>query len=115
MARVLLVCVAGVSGTFLAKRIRQIDPALDTIVSSYDGVAAVLDTADVLLIAPQLADLRATLQQLAPGVPAAVLPSGAFAVGGAEIAVRTVHELLDSQALTPESTDPALAFPEAPA
>jgi len=117
MARVLLVCVAGVSGTFLAKRIRLLDPTLDTIVASYDGVSAVIDSADVMLIAPQLAEVRGALQHLAPGIPAALLPAGAFAAGGggAEIAVRTVHELLGIPALTPERTEPTHASPGASA
>jgi cellobiose-specific phosphotransferase system component IIB len=113
MARVLLVCVAGVSGTFLAKRIRLLDPTLDTIVASYDGVSAVIDSADVMLIAPQLAEVRGALQHLAPGIPAALLPAGAFAAGGAEIAVRTVHELLGIPDLTPERAEPAHASPGA--
>lgn len=107
MARVLLVCVAGVSGTFLARRIRQLDPSLETVVASFDGAAQALHSADVLLIAPQLADVRSALTALAPGVPAAVLPSSAFAVGGAESAVSTVYELLDS-APAPSETAPAL-------
>ncbi|THG29726.1 hypothetical protein [Naasia lichenicola] len=115
MATVLLVCVAGVSGTFLAKRMRRLDPSLDTVVADYAGLADVIHGADVVLIAPQLADVDRSIGDLAPGVPSAILPASAFSAGGAEIALRTVHELLGATADPLAPARPTPAYPGASA
>ena len=94
MARVLLVCVAGVSGTFLGRRMRAIDPALETVVAPVSALPADAAASDAVLLAPQLAkDLEEVRRRVAPA-PIAVLPPGAFAPGGAEAAVMQARELL---------------------
>ncbi len=115
MATVLLVCVAGVSGTFLAKRMRRLDPSLDTLVADYASLPHVIQGADVVLIAPQLADVDRSIGDLAPGVLSAILPASAFSARGAEIAVRTVHELLAAGADPLSPAHPTPVYPGASA
>ena len=98
MTRVVLVCGAGVSGTFLARRIREIEPTLSPVVTAIDSAASVLPGADVVLVAPQVAAELEHITRMAPGVPVAVLSPSAFTDTGAEVAVRTVRELMTASA-----------------
>ena len=109
MATVLLVCAAGVSGTFLARRMRDVDPDLVCIVTSLDSLASALPSADAALVAPQLASSLDAVRRAAAPVPVALLPPTAFGPGGAEAAVMQARHVLASQEYrgvpTPESKE----------
>jgi cellobiose-specific phosphotransferase system component IIB len=106
MARVLLVCVAGVSGTFLGRRMRALDPALEPVVAPVSALPADASSSDAVLVAPQLAaDLEEVRRRVAPA-PVAVLPPTAFAAGGAEAAVTQARDLLAARSYVgPETTE----------
>lgn len=93
MTNVVLVCVAGVSGTFLARRMRQLDAGLSPVVATVESLPSLLPTADVVLIAPQLGSQADRLIGLAGGVPAVVLPADAYGPSGAQAAVDAVRSL----------------------
>lgn len=99
MTNVVLVCVAGVSGTFLARRMRDLDPSLVTTVTDLDSFASVAADADVVLVAPQIAGALDRVTRLAGSTPLAVLPPSAYS-GPADIAVRTTHDLLEGRPTT---------------
>ncbi|MCU1569612.1 MAG: hypothetical protein JWR33_353 [Naasia sp.] len=109
MATVLLVCAAGVSGTFLGRRMRDVDPDLVCVVTGLDSLASALPSADAVLVAPQLASSLDAVRRAAAPVPVALLPATAFAVGGAEAAVMQARHVLASHAYrgapTPESKE----------
>ncbi len=97
MARVLLVCVAGVSGTFLARRMRSLDPELQPTVAPVGALPRETREWELVLLAPQLAtSLEDIRQQVAP-VPVGLLARTAFGPGGAEAAVMQARELLAAQ------------------
>lgn len=98
MARVLIVCVAGVSGTFLARRMRQLAPELEPLVTPLDSVGRDGRRGDAVLLAPQLATQLVPLRDLLEPVPVALLPIDAFRSGGAEAAVRQARDLLSAEA-----------------
>lgn len=94
MARVLLVCVAGVSGTFLARRMRALDPELEPFVAPLSSLDGGKPDCEAVLVAPQLAERLAEVRaQVAPS-PVALLAATAFGPGGAEAAVMQARELL---------------------
>ncbi|MET0590340.1 MAG: hypothetical protein ABWZ77_04105 [Naasia sp.] len=94
MTNVVLVCVAGVSGTFLARRMRVVDPSLEPVVATLSSLATLVPSADVVLIAPQAAADATTIAAVVGSVPNAVLPAAAYTPSGAEAAVRLVRDLL---------------------
>jgi cellobiose-specific phosphotransferase system component IIB len=94
MARVLLVCVAGVSGTFLAHRMRAVDPDLDAIVAPTDALGTV--RGEAVLLAPQLAERADAVRTLVAPVPVGLLPSTAFGAGGERAAAAQARELLST-------------------
>lgn len=96
MVNVTLVCVAGVSGTFLARRMRALDPTLTIAVANVDSFESTAADSDCVLIAPQLAASLDTIASMAVGVPLAVLPAESYSPSGAAGAVRTVHDLTDA-------------------
>ncbi|BDI23860.1 PTS sugar transporter subunit IIB [Herbiconiux sp. L3-i23] len=106
MVNVTLVCVAGVSGTFLARRMRALDPALTVTVESADSLASV-SGADLVLVAPQLASSLEHIARVANPVRVAVLPPDAYSPAGADEAVRTVHDLLDAAGSAYRRSEPA--------
>jgi len=97
--RVLIVCGAGASSTFLAVRLRRIirDRDLDLVVEA--GTLADLDdrlaATRVLLVGPHLADRYAGLAERAvrAGAVAELLPETVFGRDGAEIAAGRIEEL----------------------
>lgn len=106
MTSVALICVAGVSGTFLARRMRQSDDTLEISVAGLDHADSVLSGADVVLVAPQLAAQLAAIEHLAGDTPVAVLPAEAYSPSGSESAVQAVRDLVARSARTyGESTD----------
>lgn len=100
MERVLIVCGAGASSTFLALRIRAVarERGLDLVVEA--GTVQDLDerlpATDALLVGPHLADSFPELERRAgaAGTPAGLLPPDAFGSGGAAAATDLLGELL---------------------
>jgi PTS system cellobiose-specific IIB component len=91
--RILIVCGAGASSTFVALRLRRsaAQRGLDVVVSagSDSDLASGLDAVDVLLVGPHLSDryegIRA--QADAGGVAVALLPETIFAARDGEAAL----------------------------
>ncbi|MFB2585605.1 PTS sugar transporter subunit IIB [Herbiconiux liukaitaii] len=102
MDKVLIVCGAGASSTFLALRLRRIarERGLDLIVEAgtLSDVDERLAATSVLLVGPPLASVFDELntRARAAGVRAALLPDTVFGPEGAEIAADLVTELLDA-------------------
>lgn len=96
MTTVALVCAAGVSGTFLARRLAASFPDVRFVVSTEHALADTLPGVDAVLVAPQLAgaldDLRA---RVAPR-PIGVLSVEGMRPDGVLIAVDAVDALLDT-------------------
>ncbi|AXH36730.1 hypothetical protein DVJ78_16085 [Humibacter sp. BT305] len=98
--RVLIVCGAGASSTFLALRIRAVarERGLDLVVEA--GTVQDLDerlpATDALLVGPHLADRFSELAQRAAeaDTPAGLLPADAFGPDGAAAATDLLGELL---------------------
>ncbi|WP_374946157.1 PTS sugar transporter subunit IIB [Agreia sp.] len=93
MHRVLVVCGAGASSTFLAHRIRAAarvrDIDLHVAASSTDGLAERIREIDVLLVGPPLAARFDELSRLAAaaGARSALLPDTVFGARGEEAAL----------------------------
>jgi PTS system cellobiose-specific IIB component len=96
MHRVLVVCGAGASSTFLAHRIRAAARGRDVDVSvsasSTDGLAERLGETDVLLVGSHLAAQFEELSKLsdAAGVRIALLPDTVFGARGEDAALDLV-------------------------
>lgn len=86
--RIIVVCGAGASSTFVALRVRRAADArglrVDARAAAEAGLAEALEGADVLLVGAHLGDRVDALRELAAAasVPVAVLPAGATAAGG---------------------------------
>ncbi|NQX29607.1 hypothetical protein HQQ81_19860 [Microbacteriaceae bacterium VKM Ac-2854] len=103
MRKILIVCGAGASSTFLAHRMRAgartrgIEATIraETLASLADSLAGV----DVVLVGPHLADRFDGISREAArvGTAVALLPEDAFGASGAEAALDTVEELLGSR------------------
>lgn len=78
--RILVVCGAGASSTFVAQRLRRAaaDAGMRWDVAAGTERTAATDRADLVLIGPHLADRRIAVER-ASGAPAAVLPDDVFA------------------------------------
>ncbi|GAA1810805.1 PTS IIB subunit [Agromyces neolithicus] len=91
--RIIVVCGAGASSTFIAHRIRRAaaDRGLSvrTQASSAAGLDEVLPGADVLLVGEHLTEQLAALREraVAASVPLAILPSGASSAADGEEAL----------------------------
>jgi PTS system cellobiose-specific IIB component len=96
MHKVLVVCGAGASSTFLAQRIRAAargrDIDMTVAASSTDGLAQRLDGIDVLLVGSHLAERFDELSRLADaaGTRSALLPDSVFGARGGEAALDLV-------------------------
>jgi PTS system cellobiose-specific IIB component len=96
MHRVLVVCGAGASSTFLAHRIRAAargrDIAVSVSASSTEGIADHLGEIDVLLVGSHLASRFDELSKLADaaGARSALLPDTVFGKHGEETALDLV-------------------------
>ena len=100
MTTIGIVCVAGVSGTFLARRLATAMPEHDFTVTTMHALPQVLGRIDGVLVAPQLAGSEAQLRMLAGSRPLAVLPSTAMAPDGSPVAAECVRTMLETR---PES------------
>jgi PTS system cellobiose-specific IIB component len=112
--KVLIVCGAGASSTFLALRLRGVARARGLDLTVEAGTQADLDerlaATRVLLVGPHLSTQFPLLEERArgAGARAALLPDDVFGTGGAERAADLVAELLE----TPRgSTDRLTAEP----
>lgn len=96
MHRVLVVCGAGASSTFLAHRIRAAARGRDVDVSvsasSTEGIAERLGEIDVLLVGSHLAEQFDDIAKLsaAAGVRSALLPDTVFGAQGEQTALDLV-------------------------
>lgn len=105
MTTVVLVCAAGVSGTFLARRLAGLLPEVTFHVSTELALPDALPDADAVLVAPQLAASADGIRTLAAPRPVAVLPVEAMSPAGALLAVDAVDELLQTLPTEPRRTD----------
>ncbi|MGA1837578.1 PTS sugar transporter subunit IIB [Herbiconiux sp. 11R-BC] len=102
MEKVLIVCGAGASSTFLALRLRGVARARGLDLTIEAATRADLDerlaATDVLLVGPHLAEQFDDLLDLASakGVQAALLPGTVFGPEGAEEAADLIEELLEN-------------------
>ena len=96
MATLALVCAAGVSGTFLARRLAGPLPHVQFVVTTEFALADVLPAVDGVLIGPQLAASAEVIRALSAPRPTAVLPPEAMSPAGAMIAVDAVEDLLQT-------------------
>lgn len=96
MASIVLVCVAAVSGTFLASRLREHLPDVDIRVSTLDGLTAAVEGADLIVVAPQLSAQRAQVDAVAAGRPVLALTPDDYRPGHAAEAAAVVRGTLDS-------------------
>ncbi|GAA1766433.1 PTS sugar transporter subunit IIB [Agromyces humatus] len=91
--RIIVVCGAGASSTFIAHRIRRAaaDRGLSVRAqaSSASGLDEILQGADVLLVGEHLAEQLVALREraVAASVPIAILPSGASSAPDGEEAL----------------------------
>ena len=83
--RILVVCGAGASSTFVAMRLRHaaqnVGLSVHALAGTVESLAVDLDSADILLVAPHLARNLPDLEQLASdrGVRVILLPDDVFA------------------------------------
>ncbi|MGB3911525.1 MAG: hypothetical protein WBL06_13720 [Pseudolysinimonas sp.] len=107
MTTIVLVCAAGVSGTFLARRIAPSLPDVEFVVTTEHALEDALAGADAVLIAAQLASAEDAIRLRAAPRPVAVLPADAMAPAGSILAVDAVDALVQSIAAPPpqRSTD----------
>ena len=107
MATIVLVCAAGVSGTFLARRIAPSLPGVDFVVTTEHALDEALPGADAVLIAAQLAPAAEAIRVRAAPRPVAVLPAEAMTPTGSILAVDAIDALVQSLTEPPlqRSTD----------
>ncbi len=94
MATIVLVCAAGVSGTFLARRIAPSLPGVDFVVATEHALEDALTGADGVLVAAQLASAEESIRARVAPLPVAVLPADAMTPAGSILAVDVVDALL---------------------
>lgn len=96
MARIVLVCAAGVSGTFLARRIAPSLPDVEFLVTTEHALDAVLPGADAVLVAPHLAATVDAIRARVAPRPVGVLSASAMTPAGSILAVDAVDALVQS-------------------
>lgn len=106
MATIVLVCAAGVSGTFLARRIAPSLPGVEFVVATEAALDGVLPGVDAVLVAPQLAGSVDDIRSRALPRPVELLPPDAMTPAGSILAVDAVDALLQTLIeTTSRSTD----------
>lgn len=96
MTTIALVCAAGVSGTFLARRLAGPLPDVRFLVTTEVALADVIAAIDAVLVAPQLAHAVDAIREISGARPVAVLPVEAMSPTGAMVAVDVVEDLIQS-------------------
>lgn len=91
---VALVCVAGVSGTFLARRLTAAMPDVTFTVTTLHSLPQAIARVDAVLVAPQCAASLEQLRLIAAPRPIAVLPKHAVGPDGTPAAVAFVRDML---------------------
>lgn len=91
---VALVCVAGVSGTFLARRLAAALPDVTFTVTTLHSLPQSVARVDAVLVAPQCAASLEQLRAIAGSRPIAVLPRHAVDPDGTPAAAALVREML---------------------
>lgn len=98
MATIVLVCAAGVSGTFLARRIAASLPGVEFVVATEHALDEALGAADAVLVAPQLAGSVEGIRRRAAPRPVGILPPEAMTPSGSILAVDAVDALVQALA-----------------
>lgn len=120
MRKILIVCGAGASSTFLAHRLRagSKERGMDAEFRSetLTGLADSLAEADVLLVGPHLESQFDELRQRAVhvGVAASLLPHDVFGAHGADAVLDTLPVLLAARAVVAGAEGDASLRPIAP-
>ena len=96
MATLVLVCAAGVSGTFFARRMESALPDVRFVVSTEFALPDALPGTDGVLVAPQIAGSLDTIRALAAPRPVALMPEEALTPAGTIVAVDAVEALLQT-------------------
>lgn len=107
MATIVLVCAAGVSGTFLARRIAPSLPGVEFVVTTEHSLDDVLSGGDAVLVAPQLVASLDDIRRRAAPRPVALLDPEAMTPAGSILAVDAVDALV--QTLAAAAADPQAA------
>jgi cellobiose-specific phosphotransferase system component IIB len=102
MATLVLVCAAGVSGTFLARRMASALPDVSFLVSTEFALADVVQDADGVLVAPQVAVSLDVIRAIAAPRPVELLPAEALTPEGTLVAVDAVEAILQTITSAPE-------------
>lgn len=102
--RILIVCGAGASSTFVAQRLRRAASAagLEWDAAAGTEASVATGTPDAVLVGPHLAD-RIDALRASAGAPVALLPDDIFADRDGERTLTLVRALLDTE-ITPKGT-----------
>ena len=96
MATIVLVCAAGVSGTFLARRIAASLPEVSFVVATEHALDEFLPQADAVLVAAQLVSSLDAIRLRAAPRPVGILSPDAMTPAGSILAVDAVDALIQS-------------------
>ena len=102
--RILVVCGAGASSTFVAMRLRHAAQnaglSVQAVAGTVESLTVDLDSADILLVAPHLADTLPDLEHLAGqrGVRVVLLPGDVFTDLDGARTLRAVVPVLSAEA-----------------
>ena len=113
MATLVLVCAAGVSGTFFARRMASAFPDVAFLVSTEFALADKLPDADGVLVAPQIAASLDVIRALAAPRPVDLLPAEAMTPAGALVAVDAVEAILQNISTPSDSAPERQGNPDA--
>src|SRR3546814_16663754 len=108
--RILVVCGAGASSTFVAQRVRRAAHERGLPYSAVAGTTGSLvidlDSADIVLVGPHLAGDREWIERSAaePGVPLALHPDAAFPAPTRHRTLHPGHPTLHPHRLPPPPT-----------
>lgn len=105
MATIVLVCAAGVSGTFLARRLAPSLPGVEFVVTTEHALDDVLPGADAVLVAPHLLSSVDAIRLRAAPRPVGILTADAMTPAGSILAVDAVDALIQSLDEVQRSTD----------
>lgn len=102
--RILVVCGAGASSTFVAMRLRHAAQSaglsVHAVAGTVESLSVDLDSTDILLVAPHLAHSLADLEHLAQqrGVRISLLPPDVFSDLDGTRTLRTIFPALTTEA-----------------
>ena len=105
MATIVLVCAAGVSGTFLARRIAPSLPEVEFVVTTEHALDEVLPSADAVLVAPQLVGSVDSIRRRAAPRPVGILTPDAMTPAGSILAVDVIDGLVQTLNEASRSTE----------